>query len=195
MNGWILGRLPLAVAQPIYRTRAVPVSSRILITMLGVTPQARAVAPASTALSASEVARLHRGRQPARPEWHTGRQTRAIGTKAEAAGRDNSTNARPRTLGRSTTNLTLILILLRLVPGRHPLHRRPALPRLLTDLRLGDGDSAAFSITTAASIVQEETVNELEGQQFVELGRVVTVPLQMAPNDGFQSFSFEIRPG
>ena len=44
-------------------------------------------------------------------------------------------------------------------------------------------------------IVQEEAVNDFQGQQFVDLGRVVPISFEMALYHGLDPFSFDIRPG
>lgn len=44
-------------------------------------------------------------------------------------------------------------------------------------------------------IVQEETVNQFQGQHFVEFGRVVTIPFNVAAHYSLEAFAFDIGSG
>ena len=43
--------------------------------------------------------------------------------------------------------------------------------------------------------IEEESMQELQGQHGVDLGGVVPVSLEVSRNDGLKTARFEIRPG
>lgn len=46
-----------------------------------------------------------------------------------------------------------------------------------------------------SGIVEEEAVNQFQGQHLVEFGGVVSIPLDMPPYHSLKAFAFDIGPG
>lgn len=53
----------------------------------------------------------------------------------------------------------------------------------------------AATTTRGSRIVQEEAVNDFEGQYLVKFGCVISIPLNMTPYNRLEPFSCDVGPG